>query len=167
MCTRPRLTVAPEKTAIFEYSPPLRHQTSLGVAEPAAVAYLAFARAAQDIGQSPAPRPEVAPQFQPVETIDRDGPPLGYALAQLHGIYILAQNARGLILIDMHAANERILYEKLKHAFDGKQVATQSLLIPAVFSADPLDVAAVEEHSEALADLGFQIAPLGPNQLGG
>src|SRR5574343_1337908 len=159
-------TVTPEIRPNFEYSPPLRHQASLGVAEPAAAAYLAFARAAQDIGQSPAPRPAVAPQFQPAEATDRNGPPLGYALAQLHGIYILAQNARGLILIDMHAAHERILYEKLKAAFDGKQVATQSLLIPAVFSADPLDVAAVEEHSEALHELGFEITPLGPNQLG-
>jgi DNA mismatch repair protein MutL len=159
-------TVTPENRPNYEYSPPLRHQTSLGVAEPAAAAYLAFARAAQDIGQSPAPRPEVAPQFQPVESTGNDGPPLGYALAQLHGIYILAQNARGLILIDMHAAHERILYEKLKAAFDHRQIATQALLIPAVFAADPLDIAAVEEHADALADLGFQIAPLGPNQLG-
>ncbi|MBI2277377.1 MAG: DNA mismatch repair endonuclease MutL [Dechloromonas sp.] len=148
------------------YSPPLRHQGSLGVAEPAAAAYLAFARAAQDIGQSPAPRSEVAPQFRPSPPTEPNGPPLGYALAQLHGIYILAQNARGLVLIDMHAAHERILYEKLKTAFDNRQIATQALLIPAVFSADPLDIAAVEEHSAALADLGFSIAPLGPNQLG-
>ena len=163
---RTNATATPEIRPNFEYAPPLRHQTSLGVAEPAAAAYLAFARAAQDIGQSPAPRPEVAPQFQPVESTGSDGPPLGYALAQLHGIYILAQNARGLILIDMHAAHERILYEKLKAAFDHRQIATQALLIPAVFAADPLDIAAVEEHAEALADLGFQIAPLGPNQLG-
>lgn len=162
----PASTVNPENQPNFEYAPPLRHQGSLGVAEPAAAAYLAFARAAQDIAQSPAPRNEVAPQFQPTEGSDRDGPPLGYALAQLHGIYILAQNARGMILIDMHAAHERILYEKLKTAFDIRQIATQALLIPAVFSADPLDIAAVEEHSDALADLGFQIAPLGPNQLG-
>ena len=150
----------------YAYAPPLRHQGSLGVAEPSAAAYLAFARAAQDIGQSPAPRNEVAPQFQAPEPSDRDGPPLGYALAQLHGIYVLAQNARGLILIDMHAAHERILYEKLKTAFDNRQIATQNLLIPAVFSADPLDIAAVEEHADALRELGFDIAPLGPNQLG-
>ena len=162
----PTSTVNRENRPNFEYAPPLRHQGSLGVAEPAAAAYLAFARATQDIGQSPAPRSEVTPQFQPTESSDRDGPPLGYALAQLHGIYILAQNARGLILIDMHAAHERILYEKLKTAFDHRQIATQALLIPAVFSADPLDIAAVEEHTDALADLGFQITPLGPNQLG-
>ncbi len=141
-------------------------QASLGVAEPAAAAYLAFARAAQNIGQTPAPHPDTLPQFVPSGTASPEAPPLGYALAQLHGIYVLAQNARGLILIDMHAAHERILYEKLKTAFDNRQIATQNLLIPAVFSADPLDIAAVEEHGEALRDLGFDIAPLGPNQLG-
>jgi len=137
-------------------SPP--RQAGLGVAEPAAAAYLAFARSAQAGGD--------APQFRPEPGVDRDSPPLGYALAQLHGIYILAQNAGGLVVVDMHAAHERILYERLKSAFDSRRVATQALLIPAVFAADPVDVAAVEEHGEALAELGFVIAPLGPGQLG-
>ena len=170
----PTSTVNREYRPNSEYAPPLRHQGSLGVAEPAAAAYLAFARAAHQVAPSSA-GPAATFQFQPNFPVDRGndspppdsaGPPLGYALAQLHGIYILAQNARGLILIDMHAAHERILYEKLKTAFDNRQIATQALLIPAVFSADPLDIAAVEEHAEALANLGFQIAPLGPNQLG-
>ena len=65
----------------------------------------------------------------------------------------------------MHAAHERILYEKLKAAFDGRAVATQALLIPAVFNTDALDVAAAEEHAEALRTLGFDLAPMGPTQL--
>ncbi|HJW27377.1 MAG TPA: DNA mismatch repair endonuclease MutL [Rhodocyclaceae bacterium] len=139
------------------YYPPPR-QASLGVAEPATGAYLAFARAAQAApGQT-----SVAMAAQEPDA----PPPLGYALAQLHGIYVLAQNARGLVLVDMHAAHERILYEKLKAAFDARQVATQALLIPAVFSADALEVAAAEEHADALTELGFEIAALGPNQLG-
>ena len=94
-----------------------------------------------------------------------DDHPLGYALGQLHGIYILAQNARGLIVVDMHAAHERIEYEKLKQAFDDQGIPTQSLLIPVTFQADSLTVATVEEHADTLRQLGFEIAVLSPTAL--
>jgi len=128
-------------------------QQSLTAGEPATAAYLAFAGAAQSSADS-----------QPTPA-HGDAAPLGYALAQLHGIYILAQNAQGLIVVDMHAAHERIVYERLKVALDARQIATQALLIPAVFAADALDVAAAEEHATTLAELGFNVAPIGPTQL--
>ncbi|MBI3222746.1 MAG: DNA mismatch repair endonuclease MutL [Nitrosomonadales bacterium] len=91
--------------------------------------------------------------------------PLGFALAQLSGVYILAQNTQGLIVVDMHAAHERIVYEKLKAALDSERIATQPLLIPVSFYAEPLDVATVEAEQEALHKLGFDIAPLSPTML--
>ena len=92
-------------------------------------------------------------------------PPLGFALGQLHGIYILAQNEAGLVLVDMHAAHERILMERLKRALDTGDVARQRLLVPAVLSVDALDVATAEENREALERLGLEIAVSGPNEL--
>ncbi len=131
-------------------------QGSLRVSEPATAAYYAFSRSAQVASHSENDIPLPA---------DGEAPPLGYALAQLHGIYLLAQNTQGLALVDMHAAHERILYERLKSAFEQGRLATQALLIPAVFSADALDVAAAEEHAEALRELGFDLSPCGPAQL--
>jgi len=92
-------------------------------------------------------------------------PPLGFALAQLSGIYILAQNAHGLVVVDMHAAHERIVYEKLKTSLDTEQIATQPLLIPASFYADALEIATVEAEQAVLNKLGFDIAPLSPTTL--
>jgi len=92
-------------------------------------------------------------------------PPLGYALAQLHGVYILAQNDAGLVLVDMHAAHERIVMEKLKTSLDAGAVARQSLLVPAVLAADALDIATAEENSEALELLGLETSVSGPNEL--
>ena len=92
-------------------------------------------------------------------------PPLGFALAQLSGIYILAQNPSGLIVVDMHAAHERIVYEKLKAALDQQQIPTQPLLIPVSFPADSLDIATAESAQASLTQLGFDIAPLSPTTL--
>jgi DNA mismatch repair protein MutL len=91
--------------------------------------------------------------------------PLGRAVAQLHGVYILAQNASGMVVVDMHAAHERIVYERLKAQIDVHSIASQQLLIPATFAANPTEVAAAEAHADTLAKLGLDIAPFSPKTL--
>jgi DNA mismatch repair protein MutL len=92
-------------------------------------------------------------------------PPLGFAVGQLAGIYILAQNSAGLVVVDMHAAHERIVYERLKRALDDATVPVQPLLMPVTFTADAIDVATVEDHGAALHAIGFDIGALGPAAL--
>ena len=98
-----------------------------------------------------------------------DEHPLGFAVGQLHGIYILAQNRQGMVVVDMHAAHERIMYEKLKNALDRDIVAMQPLLLPVSFGADRLEVATVQEQlaeaDSSLRQLGFDIAILSPTTL--
>ena len=91
--------------------------------------------------------------------------PLGKALAQLQGIYILAENARGLVIVDMHAAHERILYERLKTQMDQSRIASQPLLIPATFAASPQEVATAEAHADTLQTLGLEVTPFSPKTL--
>jgi len=94
-----------------------------------------------------------------------DAPPLGYAIAQLHGVYVLAQNAQGLVLVDMHAAHERVVYEKLKAALDSRAVPAQTLLIPVVLSVDARDVAEISPHLDGLRDIGFDVSITSPTSV--
>ncbi|MCA3185726.1 MAG: DNA mismatch repair endonuclease MutL [Cupriavidus sp.] len=167
-------------------------QTELGIAQPRQ-AYLGMVRDATSAGAAgtaswqPASRPpawladaQAARADDPPGLLDRLPPrasalpdpdagdadhPLGYAIAQLHGIYVLAQNARGLVLVDMHAAHERILYEQIKDGLAARQLAVQPLLIPVTLPANPVEIGAAEEHQETLQLLGFDIAPVSPTTL--
>ena len=94
-----------------------------------------------------------------------DDHPLGFALGQIHGIYVLAQNARGLVIVDMHAAHERILYEQFKRALAERAIAVQPLLLPISMPADAVEIGTAEEERETLDALGFDLAALSPTTL--
>jgi DNA mismatch repair protein MutL len=94
-----------------------------------------------------------------------DSPPLGYAVAQLHGVYVLAQNAQGLVLVDMHAAHERVVYEKLKTALDARAVPAQALLIPVALTVDARDLAEIAPHLDQLREIGFELSITSPTSV--
>jgi DNA mismatch repair protein MutL len=129
---------------------------------------IAMTQAAMALGE-PSPSPFYETLFsrpEPLPASDGAGDaPLGYALAQLSGVYVLAQNRHGLVIVDMHAAHERILYEKLKDLLDRREIPMQPLLVPVTFPADALDVAAVEEHADVLRTIGFDVAAASPRSL--
>jgi len=142
---------------------PQQQHIGLGTAQQAAAYRLWEMQTGKEEGESGKITPTL---YSPLTTRHSpEFPPLGYALAQLSGIYILAQNAHGLAVVDMHAAHERIVYEKFKAALDAERIATQPLLIPVTFHAEPLDVATAEANQQALDRLGFDIAPLSPTTL--
>jgi len=102
---------------------------------------------------------------QEADTAAGQVPPLGFALAQLKGIYILAENADGLIVVDMHAAHERIVYERMKQNAEQEKVITQPLLVPVSFNVSRSEADLVEENVEFFEHLGFSVERLGPEQL--
>ena len=102
---------------------------------------------------------------KPDQSLPQGDWPLGRALAQLQGIYILSENSFGLVIVDMHAAHERIVYERLKNQLDTSRLASQPLLIPATFAATPLEVATAEASVATLALLGLDITPFSPRTL--
>jgi len=91
--------------------------------------------------------------------------PLGRAIAQIQGVYVLAENAQGLVVVDMHAAHERIVYERLKTGAAAQDMPTQALLIPATFAATPAEHALVETHADTLRTLGLDVSAMGPQTL--
>lgn len=92
-------------------------------------------------------------------------PPLGFAKMQLHGVYILAENQQGLVLVDMHAAHERIVYERMKIQWQNQRLISQPLLVPISVTVDPLEMRVWEAHQAWLEKLGFELASFGPQQL--
>ncbi|MGQ3166319.1 MAG: DNA mismatch repair endonuclease MutL [Hydrogenophaga sp.] len=110
--------------------------------------------------QTPSVRAEPVEAPAHLQALPEGDWPLGRAIAQLQGVYILAENAHGLVVVDMHAAHERIVYERLKQQLDDQQVASQPLLIPATFSATPDEVATAESCAEVLATLGLEVTAL-------
>lgn len=111
--------------------------------------------------------PNTPPGFvaSPLAATAHDEQPLGFALGQIHGIYVLAQNAHGLVIVDMHAAHERILYEQFKNALTDRTIAVQSLLLPISMTATPVEIGTVEEERDTLESLGFDLAVLSPTTL--
>ncbi|WP_321816280.1 MULTISPECIES: DNA mismatch repair endonuclease MutL [unclassified Paraburkholderia] len=151
-------------------------QGSLPVAQPLALYDALFGR--KDVGAGTADASTVPhaadgaqtdafdTQAQQAARFDaRDDHPLGFALGQVHGIYVLAQNTRGLVIVDMHAAHERILYEQFKHALAERSLAVQPLLIPISMTADPIETGTVEEEKATLEALGFDLAVLSPTSI--
>jgi len=105
------------------------------------------------------------PQSDEVSEAQQEIPPLGFALAQLKGIYILAENSGGLIIVDMHAAHERIVYERMKQNAQQEDVIAQPLLVPIAFNVSQAEADLVEENVEFFSHLGFKVERLGPEQI--
>ncbi|MBT2324482.1 DNA mismatch repair endonuclease MutL [Variovorax paradoxus] len=121
--------------------------------------------AARSDGAAPRVAAFAPPSVVEPAAVDEQAWPLGRALAQLQGIYILAENSQGLVIVDMHAAHERIVYERLKTQLDGAAISSQPLLIPATFAATPQEVATAEACAAVLPSLGLEITPFSPRTL--
>lgn len=136
-----------------------RRDTNTGTAEGATLF-----EARDSATEAPSPYNASGPYTSPAFNAS-DEQPLGFALGQIHGIYVLAQNAHGLVIVDMHAAHERILYEQFKNALADRTIAVQPLLIPQTMQADPIEIGTVEEERDTLDALGFDLAVLSPTTL--
>jgi len=132
-------------------------QGSLGLAEVATLY-------GKEVPARPVP-PAAEPAFAPRQELPAHDWPLGRAIAQIQGVYVLAENAQGLIIVDMHAAHERVVYERLKASLGERQIESQPLLIPITFAATPAEIATAEAQHETLMKLGLDVAPLSAKVL--
>ncbi len=148
-------TRIPVAAAANQQPMPLGHAPARGRVAEAMAGYAAMAEAA-------APRHDPHPSAAPRSA---DTPPLGFAIAQLAGIYVLAENADGLVLVDMHAAHERILYERLKKDFAARELTRQPLLVPAAVSVSEREADLAEEHAAAFERIGLVVDRAGPAKL--
>lgn len=138
-------------------------QGGLGLATPSLAAYAALYGDVNAVRESV---PAYANTGLPLPAVnDAAGAPLGYALAQLHGVFVLAENAEGLVLVDMHAAHERITYERLKAAQEGEGIRSQPLLVPVALSVSEREADVAEQQADALMALGFEVRRSGPQSL--
>ncbi len=162
--TRPNLTSSADCQATLSAT----RSTSLSISEPqsrCAQQFMALPVKEQMAGYERLHSQAMPYQLLPNEPCEEKPPPLGYAIAQLHGIYILAENAAGLIVVDMHAAHERITYERLKVSLEQNGILSQPLLVPVTVVVNPRDVQSVEENHELFAKLGLEVTPLGPDTV--
>ncbi|MBV8605287.1 MAG: DNA mismatch repair protein MutL, partial [Pelomonas sp.] len=165
--TLPWLAVAPDTApraqepraswpapAPWQAATPPQHQASLALAEVAQLYDKPIPRelARSEAGAAPAPLPG-------------GDWPLGRAVAQIQGVYVLAENAQGLVIVDMHAAHERVVYERLKKSLGAARIEAQPLLIPVTFAATPQEIATSETQAENLQRLGLDVAPLSSRML--
>jgi len=145
----------------FGQWPSQQQGLGLGVREPLADYAALFGTGAPQLGSG---MPFLGDVERAASNAD-EIPPLGFALAQLHGIYVLAENRHGLVLVDMHAAHERITYEKLKTGQDGEGIRSQMLLVPLTLAVSEREAALVEEQAQRFAQLGFDLVRNGPQGI--
>lgn len=143
-----------QEPAAFSNTPAWQANPQTQSFQPSFQAYQAFNQGAPAVNAQPM-----------AEQGAEDAPPLGYAIAQLKGIYILAENDRGLILVDMHAAHERITYERMKTARDQQGIQSQPLLVPESIAVSEKEADFAEEHQQIFADLGFAIERVATESL--
>ncbi len=166
----PRATVVPVAQAALPVAEPAWRQPQMAFAPEVGVRVSDVEALWSPVGRGDArnldtARDDVEVRLRAHPDLPETAWPLGRAIAQLQGIYILAENAHGLVVVDMHAAHERIVYERLKAQMDAQAIRSQPLLIPATFPATPAEVATAEACQDALEILGLQVTPFTPRTL--